>query len=476
MRWRDSARPPLLDSQLIREHLARLLGSPQFVRSARLQRFLQFVVERKLAGCDNDIQEYTIGLEVFDRRESFDPRSDAIVRVEARRLRDRLADYYANAGKKEPIRIVLPERGYIPSFEPQRFIRTGGRRAITAVFVLVVVVVLGYFVARRPSGHEPAPAAHEAFEKGLVAWHQRTAEGARRAAEFFQQAIAFDPQYARAHAWLSSSYNQQAIMGDAPAHEIHAKSWEAARKAIELDPHLAEGYHALAANLTFKPDWPGAGKAFRTAIRLAPENAEIHHAFAIVFLAASPERLAEAEAEIRKAVRLKPGDLDNLVILGKILYFRGRFDQAMSVLQETLRIDASYPDCMRNLAAVLVQMGDHDQAIRLLEDAQKLAYLNWGDGLLGYALALSGKQVRARTILANLESHYAAKNVGALAIGTIYVGLQQWTEACEWLNRSWKNREMRARYISVDPIYDPVRERPCVIRLVQEMGLKQFTP
>ena len=264
-------------------------------------------------------------------------------------------------------------------------------------------------------------------------------------------------------------------MGDATPREMYAKSLEAAQKAIALDPGLAEAYHSLAVNLTFKPDWRAAEEAFRTAIRLEPDNPEVHHAFGIVLLAGSPDRLAEAEAELRVAVRLKPGDLDNSVVLGKILYFRGRFDQARSVLEETLRIDASYADAMRNLAAVLVQSGDYDKACRLYEDAQKLAYLLWGEGLLGHALAVSGNQARARAILADLERRYAVRPVGALVIATIYAGLEEWTAACEWLNRAWTNREMRTRYINVDPIYTRMQEQACFVRLLNKTELSQLT-
>jgi Tfp pilus assembly protein PilF len=461
---------------IIREHLAALLDSPQFVRSHRLRRFLEFVVECKITGRDDEIQEYTIGLEVFDRGESFDPRSDSIVRVEARRLRNRLADYYAKEGKRAPIRIVLPERGYTPLFEP----RSNSRSTVWAISAGLAAVVFGllfysfHSAPLAPSRHEPSQLARESFEKGLVAWQQWTADGARQAERLFQQAVAHDPVYALGYAWLSAAYRQRAMMGDADPHEVFAKSSEAAQKAIALDPQLAEGYKSLAVNLTFKPDWTAAERAFRTAIQLEPDDPNIHHTFGIVLLAASVERLAEGEAELRRAVRLKPGDLGTRVVLGKILYFRGRFQEARSILEETLRIDAHYPDAMRNLASVLVQMGDYDEAVRLLEEAQRLAYLRWGDGLLGHALAVSNNEERARTILADLKSRYAANPVGALAIATIYVGLQEGALACDWLEKAWANREMRTRYIGVDPIYAHMREQPCFVNLVENTGLSNL--
>ena len=102
----------------IRSCLDRVLGSPQFVRSERMIRFLRFAVEELLAGRADLLKEYPIGVEVFDRGESFDPRVDPIVRVEARRLRAKLREYYESEGRLETLRIDLPKGGYIPRVAP----------------------------------------------------------------------------------------------------------------------------------------------------------------------------------------------------------------------------------------------------------------------------------------------------------------------------------------------------------------------
>lgn len=451
-----------------------MVTSGKFARSHRLRRFLEFIVERELDGRRCDIQEYAIGLEVFDRRETFDPRSDSIVRVEARRLRNRLRAYYATDGRRQPIRIVLPKRGYVPSFERRR------NRPVWAVWAAAAVAAGGIIgvavyglstVERTPAGPtEPAPAAREAFEKGMTAFEQWTGEGAGQAEAFFREAIAHDSTYARAYAWLSAAYRQQAIMGNVGLREVYARASEAARTAVALDPGLAEAHYMLAVNLTFEPRWRDAEDEFRTALRIEPDNADAHHAYGIALLAASAARLADAEAELRSAVRLAPGDLANRVVLAKVLYFRGRFGEARSILEEALGIDPYYPDAMRNLAAVLVQTGEDGEAIRLYENAQQLAYLPWGDGLLGHALAVSNDRPRALALLADLESRYATRPTAALAIGTIQVGLERWDAACESLRRAWTNREFRTRYIGVDPIYAPMRDRPCFRDLVNDMA------
>jgi tetratricopeptide (TPR) repeat protein len=101
----------------IRGQLDLILRSRAFIQSHRIRRFLQFVVEESLLGQPHRLKEYLIGLEVFDRREAFDPRVDSIVRVEARRLRYKLDEYYRIEGREDSVRIVLRKGSYVPIFE-----------------------------------------------------------------------------------------------------------------------------------------------------------------------------------------------------------------------------------------------------------------------------------------------------------------------------------------------------------------------
>jgi adenylate cyclase len=115
---RDSkdASPAPIPAAEVQEQLNRVLASPEFRRSARLQRFLQLTIERSLAGEDDQIKEYIVGREVFDRGADYDPNVDSIVRVEAQRLRRKLREYYQTHGDKDPILITFPSGSYVPAF------------------------------------------------------------------------------------------------------------------------------------------------------------------------------------------------------------------------------------------------------------------------------------------------------------------------------------------------------------------------
>ncbi|MCU0227188.1 MAG: hypothetical protein MUF01_06075 [Bryobacterales bacterium] len=105
-----------MDPSLIRAEMEAMLRSEHFARSSRMSRFLRFVVEASLDGRSHELKETTIGHAVFDRPVDYDPKEDAIVRVEARRLRSRILEYYEGrpAG---PVRIVLPKGAYVPDFQ-----------------------------------------------------------------------------------------------------------------------------------------------------------------------------------------------------------------------------------------------------------------------------------------------------------------------------------------------------------------------
>jgi hypothetical protein len=107
-------------NEAIREELSHMLESPIFAQSDRLARFLRFTVETTLAGQGETLKEYLIGTEVYDRKPPYHPSVDSIVRSEARRLRNKLRQYYESVGKDDPVFIYYRTGSYVPAFRPQR--------------------------------------------------------------------------------------------------------------------------------------------------------------------------------------------------------------------------------------------------------------------------------------------------------------------------------------------------------------------
>ncbi len=259
-------------------------------------------------------------------------------------------------------------------------------------------------------------------------------------------------------------------MGDARFDVTLSKAVAAAEQAIGLAPERSDTHMNQALNLAFEPDWPGSEKAFLRAIELNRDDSLLQHAYAINYLAVMG-RLEEADQRIRRAVELDGQILSNHVIHGKILYFRGRYEEARDVLEDVIAIKPQYPDALRNLAAVAMQQGDHTETVRLYRQAQELSYLSWGDGLLAHALAVSGEREEGLAILRRLESEAERGPASALGVATAYVGLGNHDAAFAWLEKAWKMRELRLHYLAIDPLYQPLHPDPRFGTLLSEMQI-----
>lgn len=125
----DGRVPP----ELVREHLEHVLASPQFRLSESLRQFLRYTVEAVLAGKGDDLKEYTIGVEALGRPPSFDPRQDTIVRVQGRKLRERLTAYYSSAGASQVCRIDYRAGSYAPAFSTADETRTTSSQTVAVL-------------------------------------------------------------------------------------------------------------------------------------------------------------------------------------------------------------------------------------------------------------------------------------------------------------------------------------------------------
>jgi serine/threonine-protein kinase len=152
----DSSLPP----EVVRAAVERIIASPLFSESRRLSGFLRYLVEETLAGRSDRIKEYNIGVEVYERPQDYDPKTDAIVRVEAGRLRGKLAKYYASEGSSDPVRIKLPRGTYVPVLvragppEPRRSRSAwplGTRLGKVTVIGFGALAILAIGVFRHPS-------------------------------------------------------------------------------------------------------------------------------------------------------------------------------------------------------------------------------------------------------------------------------------------------------------------------------------
>ncbi len=179
---------------------------------------------------------------------------------------------------------------------------------------------------------KPAPspesyAAYDLYLQGRYFWNERTEEGFRRAADYFQQAIDRDPGYAPAYAGLADTDGLMSTLYLGPQNELMPKGRAAALKALELDETLAEAHTSLALIAeNYDYDWQTAEKEFNRAIQLNPGYATAHQWYAEYL--SWQGRFDEALAESEKARQLDPLSMIIAADHASILYYGKQYERA----------------------------------------------------------------------------------------------------------------------------------------------------
>ena len=571
--------------QKVREELNRILASKSFRQVDRLQHFLRFVVEETMAGRRDKLKEFPIGVEVFGKESSFDPRMDPIVRVQARRLRSRLERYYREEGQNDNVVIELPKGGYAPTF--QHLESAAPRRSLASALVSRNTVVVRPFEDHSPASdqdhfcrglgeeiihtlskvevirlvawdrtHEPQEvasrlnaamivtgsvrksrdtlrvtihlidaatgsymwsecmdrkmddvftvqediaqkirakleaeivgggsarrgkrppenlAAHNFYLQGRYHLSQRTEEGLRKAADFFEKAIHEDQQYAPAYAGLADAYQLLGHYGVLPPPEVWTKAASNAAWAVVLDEDLAEAHTSLAhVKSTQDWDWLGAEREFQRAITLDPRYATAHHWYALSCLAPLA-RLDEALEEILQAHALDP--ISSIISrdVAVVYYYRRDFETALEQCDGAIEQNPHFSTAYLTLGLIQAQRGDLDESGAALQRAIQLSPQSPRmHSALGRTLAMSGKMKEALRIMSELHELSKRRYVSPFELASIHFAVGQVDEGFDWLTRAFQDRCFELVAIKVDPRFDALRGDPRFVALFNQLGL-----
>ncbi len=320
------------------------------------------------------------------------------------------------------------------------------------------------------------PNAYEAYDlylKGRYFWNKRTPPGFQRAVEYFQQAVAKDPDYARAYAGLSDSYALMSGYSFAPQNEFMPKARAAALRAVELDKNLAEAHTSLALiTENYDWDWQNAEKEYRLAIQLDPNYATAHHWYAEYL--AHQGRFDEAFAESERARQLDPLSLIIATDDGAILYFSRQYDRAIAKFRSVLDMEPNFPRA-HLLVFAYVEKGMFADALADIEKWRRIddVHLPGIWAIEAYVYGRSGQQVEAQRALEKLQQLNRRRQIDPATIALAYVGMDNKDEAFAWLQRAYSERSNALTALKVDPIYDPLRSDPRFQELLRRVGLAQ---
>ena len=314
--------------------------------------------------------------------------------------------------------------------------------------------------------------AYDLYLKGRFAWNQRTGPAMREAVRYLEQSVARDSSFARAWAALADAYILVVPYAGVPAADGWPKAVRAARRALALDSTSAEAYTALAyGNMIYAWDWRAAEENFRRAIAAEPDYATGHHWYGD-FLAGRG-RLAEGEAEMRRAHELDPLSRQIGVEWGWIAYLMHRSDEAEARIRQVLALDPNYAQAHLRLGLVRIQQRRYQEAIVSLERAVDLGVF-YPHAAAGLALAHAGAGDRpgARKIVQDLERRRSAGElVPPVMIAAGYGALGDATRGLEWFDRGIAERDTYIPENLFEPFLDPLRSDPGFERIVRRMGL-----
>jgi len=322
-------------------------------------------------------------------------------------------------------------------------------------------------IAARPTENTEA---HELYLRGRYFVGKRGAENFRRAIDYFNQAIAKDPNYALAYAGLSDCYDLLPQWNAGSRAEYLPKAKAAAIRALEIDDSLAEAHTSLGAALYSNDlNLRESKREFERAIELDPNYAFAHYSFGYTVLLALGE-FDRAIAELRRAVELDPFSVIINANLGYGYIVARRYPEAIAQLQKTLELDPNFGQTYRCLGEALELSGQLDQAIVEYEKGCSVSNDDRIVMILAHAYALKGDREKALQRLNQAKELEEQSGVWAYGVALVYLGLGDKNEALNWLERSYQNKEAaRIGQIKVDPMLDPLRGDPRFEKLANQI-------
>lgn len=451
----------------IRQQVERILSDERFRSAQRASRFLRWVVDKSLAGDTAEIKESIVAMEVYDRPASYDPKTDSIVRVEAARLREKLARYYETSGRQDPIRISIPKGGYVPVFDAQRTgnPRTGQRPWLELFAILMTVAALSGWIMANAAARPPE-VAQDAWREAvsLIAQDPLTtaAESGlpvslQRAIDRLEFAVARAPDFAPAWASLAESYDYAASFRGRDFRSDANRARAAASQSIALDPGWAHGHAILAAilaDLFF--DFAAAEREYQRAIELDISDAQARCGYADLLRITGR---AQKAAQLLAAWRLNlPVSAALAAKQAEVLADLGEFDAAEAAAQESLRFRRNNPRARLALGFVQERRGrfaaaaaEYESVLR--QDPQDRRALP----AYGYVLGQMGRREEARSVLQRIEHiHQRTRNM-AYHAAIVHAGSGDVEPAIAWLGEARESGHRMLAFALADARLDALR-------------------
>jgi TolB-like protein/Tfp pilus assembly protein PilF len=328
----------------------------------------------------------------------------------------------------------------------------------------------------RLAGDRPLVRRHtenvEAYNLYLKARYQLwrlTAEGFAKSKEYYEQAIALDPNYALAWHGLASFSNLLGMYGHIPPKAANAQAEQATRKALQLDDLLAEAHAMMGVLRASEFDWKGAELEFSRALALDPTSEDVWISYKYYYLEPMM-RLDEAVAGFLRAAEMDPLSPSLQYLLGYSYCLKREWNRAIKQCLNALELD---PQCGAYLllGSCYFHIGKRDDAVRAMETQARVAGRSpLAVGSLGWAYALTGRAGEASKLLTELQERAQKEYISFWSFAVIYSGLGEMDKAFDWFEKAVDEHDPLMLHFHVHPNYDHLRSQPRYHSLLRKMN------
>ena len=328
-------------------------------------------------------------------------------------------------------------------------------------------------IAARPTENQEA---YQLYLKGRFFWNKRTATDLRKSIDYFQQAIAKDPNYALAYAGSAQAWLLLPGYSGGTPNECFPQAESAAKKALSLDESSADAHAALAmVKQLFDFDSPGAIAEFQRAIELDPNDATAHHWFANHSLSATGQTEREI-AEMKRALELDPLSMIINTNLGQAYIYARRFDEAIAQLRRAVEMDDGFYFAHWILGQALELKGLFPEAMAEYQRAIALNDDPFPKALVGHLYGRMGRKDEAGQIARQLLETRKQRYIEAYGLAVVYLGLGDRDEALNWLEQGYRDRDgFNMGTIRIDPFLAPLHGDPRFEALAEKiMPAREF--
>jgi TolB-like protein/Tfp pilus assembly protein PilF len=312
-----------------------------------------------------------------------------------------------------------------------------------------------------------APQAQDDYLRGRFNWHTRRPDLLLKSLDYFQQAIAKQPDYALAYAGLSDSYSVLSGRATGPERkDLLDQARDAAKKALELNDGLGEAHAALAVS-SWDWTWKENERQFKRAIALSPGYGTAHQWYAGLLIETG--RLDEGLAEARRAVELDPLSPSVNQTLGWALYIARQYDRSIEHSRQAVEAFPDFVQAYATLGMAYEAKGMHRESEEIL---QKALQLSGGAptiaALFAHTRAGAGDTGETRRLLQEFKQR---GGITPVVLALLYMDNGDHDHAFEWLETGVREHSMFIEEVTCDPLYDRLHSDPRFPALLRKMNL-----